>query len=134
MPMTTRDRPLSPHLQVYRMWPNMLLSILHRITGAGLSVGLAVLCLWLLALAAGPALYARTQALFGSPAGLVLLLGFLVAFWYHYCAGVRHLIWDTGRGLERPAGRRLRVALLVAVVALVSASLALAWHLLAGAR
>lgn len=130
----TRERPLSPHLQVYHLWPAMLLSILHRITGVGLLVGLLLLAAWLLALAAGAAAYARLAALLGSPPGLVLLGGLLVAFWYHTCAGLRHLLWDTGRALERPAQRRLRIALIAAVLTLVAASLALGWHLLAGPR
>ena len=132
--MTTRERPLSPHLQVYRMWPNMVLSFLHRITGVGLVVGLLALTAWLLAIAAGPGAYAAVAALLGSPLGLLVLLGLLVAFWYHLCAGIRHLIWDTGRALERAPARRLRVLLVIVVLVLVGLSLAAARHLLAGGR
>ena len=132
--MTTRERPLSPHLQVYRMWPIMVLSFLHRITGVGLVVGLLALTAWLLAIAAGPGAYAAVAALLGSPLGLLVLFGLLVAFWYHLCAGIRHLIWDTGRALERAPARRLRVLLVIVVLVLVGLSLAAARHLLAGGR
>jgi succinate dehydrogenase / fumarate reductase cytochrome b subunit len=126
--MTMPQRPLAPHLQVYRLWPIMVLSILHRITGVALVAGLVLLCAWLYALAAGPAAYAGVAALLGSPLGLLVLLGLVVAFWYHFCAGMRHLLWDTGRALERQAARRLRVLLVVVVLILAGLSYAVLWH------
>ncbi len=120
--MTTRQRPLSPHLQVYRPVYTMVLSILHRVTGLALSVGLLLLAAWLLALATGPRAYAATLGVLGSPPGFVVLAGFAAAFCYHLCSGVRHLISDTGRGLERAAARRSAAALVVATLLLALAA------------
>ena len=120
--MATRPRPLSPHLTVYRPMHTMVLSVLHRATGLVLSLALALLAVWLFALAAGPAAYARLAARLGSPPGLLLLAGLVAAFWYHFCAGVRHLIFDTGRCLEKTAARRSSVVVLVTALALTAAS------------
>lgn len=116
-----RQRPLSPHLQIYRFRYTMATSIFHRATGLALSVGLVVLVAWLLAAAAGAETYARTIAVLG--AGLVqfALAGWLIAFCYHLCNGLRHLNWDLGRGLEKPEARRS--ALVVVVATLVLAGL-----------
>jgi succinate dehydrogenase / fumarate reductase cytochrome b subunit len=122
--MATRPRPLSPHLQVYRPQYTMVLSILHRATGVVLAVGLLLLAYWLLALASGPAEYAHATRLLASPLGLLVLAGLTLAFWYHFCTGIRHLVWDTGRGLEKAAARRSALIVVVAVLALTAASLA----------
>lgn len=98
--MTTNDRPLSPHLQVYRPQWTMALSILHRITGVALAVGTVVLVYWLLAAAAGPEAYADARALIGSWVGRILLLGWSYALFYHLLNGIRHLAWDAGLGFE----------------------------------
>ena len=98
--MTTRNRPLSPHLQVYRWQITMVMSILHRATGIALTLGSLVLVYWLASLAAGPAAYADAQALLGSGLARLLLVGVSFAFFYHLCNGIRHLVWDTGRGFE----------------------------------
>lgn len=98
--MAAGNRPLSPHLQVYRPQITSVLSILHRITGAFLSLGIIALTYWLTALAAGPAAYATAAEWFGSWFGKLVLFGWLVAFCYHLLNGVRHLVWDTGRGFE----------------------------------
>ena len=91
-------RPLSPHLQVYR-WPvSMALSIVHRATGIGLSVGALVMTGWLLAAATSDAAFATIQALLGSPLGILLIFGWTAALILHLCLGIRHLVWDTGRG------------------------------------
>ena len=119
-----RPRPLSPHLQVYRLQHTMVLSILHRATGVVLSLGLLLLAYWLLALASGPLAYAGAARLLASPLGLLLRAGFTLAFWYHFCTGIRHLVWDTGRGLEKAAARRSAVVVLIAVLLLTAASLA----------
>ncbi len=120
--MATRERPLSPHLQVYRPMYTMVLSITHRITGLALSVGLLLFAWWLAALATGPEAYARATAAIASPLGLVVLACFAFAFWYHLFAGVRHLVWDTGRMLEKPDARRSAVVVLAltAVMTLLS--------------
>jgi len=122
--MAMRPRPLSPHLQVYRPQYTMVLSILHRATGVVLSVGLLLLAYWLLALASGPLEYARATRLVSSPLGLLVLAGFTLAFWYHFCAGIRHLVWDSGRGFEKAAARRSALIVVVAALALTAASVA----------
>ncbi len=98
--MTTNDRPLSPHLQVYRPQWTMAFSILHRITGVALAVGTVLLVYWLLAAAAGPEAYADARALIGSWVGRILLLGWSYALFYHLLNGIRHLAWDAGLGFE----------------------------------
>jgi succinate dehydrogenase / fumarate reductase, cytochrome b subunit len=101
--MMSDPRPLSPHLQIYRWQLTSVMSILHRASGIALSVGAILLVSWLGAAADGPEPYAKMQWFFGSPGGLVLLFGWSVALFYHLCNGVRHLVWDTGRGLELPS-------------------------------
>src|SRR5260370_24200255 len=93
-------RPLSPHLQIYRWQLTMAMSILHRFTGIALSLGTVLLVWWLVAAADGPEAYAGVQWFLGSWIGLVLLFGWTVALFYHLCNGIRHLWWDTGRGLD----------------------------------
>jgi succinate dehydrogenase / fumarate reductase cytochrome b subunit len=115
--MTTRNRPLSPHLQIYRLPLLALMSITHRITGVGLVVGLVALAAWLGAAASGPAAFAAAQSLFGSPIGLLLLFGWSVALFFHLGHGVRHLLWDSGWGFELPqAYASAKVSLGVTVV------------------
>ncbi len=98
--MNKVDRPLSPHLSIYR-WPiSMTLSILHRVTGVALSAGLIVLTIWLLALSIGAPAYGQVAALLGSIVGRLLLVGFSFAFFFHLCNGIRHLFWDMGKGFE----------------------------------
>ena len=96
-------RPLSPHLQVYRMRLTMTMSILHRITGAALTVGTLLLTWWLAAAASGDAAYATVSAFLRSWLGILVLLGWSGSLWYHFCNGIRHMIWDTGRALDMPS-------------------------------
>jgi len=99
--MSKSDRPLSPHLSIYR-WPiTMTLSILHRATGVAMSLGLVVLACWLWTISSGSADYARFNELTSTLAGQLLLIGWSFAFFYHFANGVRHLVWDTGRGFEK---------------------------------
>ncbi len=98
--MTQAERPLSPHLQVYRWRLTSVLSILHRATGVALSLGTILLVSWLGAASDGPEHYAGMQRFLGSWIGLVLLFGWSAALFYHLCNGIRHLVWDTGRGLK----------------------------------
>jgi succinate dehydrogenase / fumarate reductase, cytochrome b subunit len=121
--MATRPRPLSPHLQIYRPMYTMVLSVLHRATGLGLAAGLLLLAWWLLALASGPVAYARFGALLGSPPGLLLLAGLVLAFWYHFCNGLRHLNWDMGRGFEKASARRSGALVVIASLGLAAATL-----------
>lgn len=94
------NRPLSPHLTIYRLPMLALLSITHRITGVALTAGTLILVYWLLALAAGPDAYADASAVFGSVLGQIVLFGFSWALYYHLCNGIRHLVWDIGKGLD----------------------------------
>jgi succinate dehydrogenase / fumarate reductase cytochrome b subunit len=93
-------RPLSPHLQVYRPLINMVMSIMHRITGAALYVGTLLLAWWLVAAAAGPEAFAFVNAFLASPLGLLILVGYTWAFMLHLLGGIRHFVWDTGRGFD----------------------------------
>ena len=96
------SRPLSPHLQVYR-WPlSMMLSITHRATGVGLSVGALMLAWWLIAASVSDAAFATVQWLLGTWFGVLLLLGWSAALLFHLCAGLRHLAWDAGHGFDPP--------------------------------
>jgi succinate dehydrogenase / fumarate reductase, cytochrome b subunit len=128
----TRRQPLSPHLSIYRPMHTMILSILHRGTGLALSVGALLFVWWLLALAAGPGPYGRLLALMRSPFGVLVRVGLLVAFWYHFAAGIRHLVFDTGRALEKHEARRAGQMVVVAAVLLSLASLATLWWAGAG--
>jgi succinate dehydrogenase / fumarate reductase cytochrome b subunit len=94
------ERPLSPHLQIYR-WPlPMVMSILHRITGAALYFGTLLVAWWLMAAAAGPNAYATVAAFMSSFLGRLILFGYTWALLHHMLGGIRHLIWDTGHGFS----------------------------------
>ncbi|MEO5577746.1 MAG: succinate dehydrogenase, cytochrome b556 subunit [Sphingomicrobium sp.] len=95
------DRPLSPHLTIWKWGPGMLVSILHRVTGGALAVaGLALLTWWLWALATGADDYEKFVKLAITPVGLMVLVGLTWAFWQHLLSGIRHLVMDTGAGYE----------------------------------
>ena len=98
--MSTQDRPLSPHLQVYRWQWTMAYSILHRATGVGLGAGTLYLAWWLLALAGGAESFATVSDFSGSFLGRLLLFGWTWALFYHLGNGIRHLFWDAGKGFE----------------------------------
>jgi len=93
-------RPLSPHLSVYRPQISSVLSILHRITGVGLGVGALWLTSWLYCAAKGGAVFDGMRAFNTSIIGMLLLIGFAFALYYHLCNGIRHLCWDAGWGFE----------------------------------
>ncbi len=98
--MTAENRPLSPHLQIYRPQLTSVLSILHRLTGIALAAGTLLLVWWLVAVAAGPATFETVQGFIGSWFGRALLLGWSYALFYHLANGIRHLAWDAGWGFE----------------------------------
>src|SRR5271157_4904065 len=98
--MRSADRPLSPHLQIYRPQLTSVLSILHRVAGVALSAGTILLVWWLVAAASGPDAYDRVEAFLGSGLGLLLLFGWTASLFYHLCNGIRHLVWDTGHALD----------------------------------
>ena len=94
------NRPLSPHLSIYRPMLTMLMSIAHRITGFGNAVGFLLLSWWLVAIAAGPEKYAVVSSFFGSIVGRTVLFLFSWGLIHHMLGGIRHLIWDMGYGFE----------------------------------
>ena len=98
--MKSADRPISPHLQVYRWQLTSVLSILHRAAGIVLSAGAILLVWWLVAAASGPDAYDGVANFLGSWIGLLLLFGWTAALFYHLCNGIRHLVWDTGQALD----------------------------------
>lgn len=113
------ERPLSPHVTVYRWTYTMTLSILHRVSGLALCAALLGLVVWLMALAAGPPAYASAMRLLGSwPAKCLTALA-LLALCFHFANGLRHLAWDAGWGFERVHAQRS--AVLVVVAALLAA-------------
>ncbi len=125
-------RPLSPHLSVYKFRYTLTTSILNRFTAVGLSVGLLLLVYWLMAVAGGAHAHARAARLLSLPVMKLAYAALIIAFCYHLSAGVRHLVWDTGRGLERAQAQRsawLVVGVSIALMLLVGYC---AW--LAGAR
>ncbi|MDH3239560.1 MAG: succinate dehydrogenase, cytochrome b556 subunit [Alphaproteobacteria bacterium] len=121
--MAQDDRPLSPHLQVYRPQFTSILSILHRITGVALGLGALALVAWLAALAAGPEAFAVARGVARSWLGCLVLVGFTWALFYHLCNGIRHLFWDAGMGFELETARLSGYGVVAASVVLT----ALAW-------
>jgi succinate dehydrogenase / fumarate reductase cytochrome b subunit len=93
-------RPLSPHLSIYSPLINMVMSILHRITGASLYFGSLLLAAWLISAAIGERAFALVNGFFGHPIGILVLFGYSWALLHHMLGGLRHLLWDTGRGFE----------------------------------
>jgi len=123
------DRPLSPHLSIWRWGPGMLVSILHRVSGSGLAVlGLGLLTWWLWALAAGPEAYDRFAVHASRWYGLVVLVGLTWAFWQHLLSGVRHLVMDIGAGFELRINKFFSVMTIVGSLFLT----ALTWFLILG--
>lgn len=107
-------RPLSPHLQIYKPQITSTLSILHRITGVALGAGAILLSLWLAAAATSSGAFSLAQALVDSILGMIVLFGFTLALFYHFCNGIRHLLWDAGYGFDLPSVHRSGIATLAA--------------------
>lgn len=126
-PTMARSRPLSPHLQVYRLPLTALMSISHRATGVLLVVGSLVLVYWLAAVAGGADTFASARALLGSVPGRVLLLAVTFSLFYHLGNGIRHLFWDAGLGFELRTAHRSGVAVIVAAIALTAVAWALGY-------
>lgn len=125
--MPARVRPTSPHIQVYRWQIGNTLSILHRLTGAALAVGLLALSYWLMALAAGPGPYLAAMRFFHGPFGLAVVSGWSFAFFYHLLNGVRHLFWDAGRGFEPKQRQASGWAAVIGALALTLCAAAWVW-------
>jgi succinate dehydrogenase cytochrome b subunit len=116
--MTSRERPLAPHLQVYRWQLTSVLSILHRATGVALGAGMIVLLWWLFAAASGAEAYRFFEGFARSPLGLLVLFLWTASFFYHLCNGIRHLAWDCGWGFELKSTYRSGWAVVAAAAAL----------------
>lgn len=114
-------RPLSPHLGVYRWQISNTLSILHRLTGVGLSFGAVALVGWLLALASGQAAHAQFRWAFSTVPGQLFLIGWTFCFFYHLCNGLRHLAWDAGYGFDKAVARKTGIAVVAAASLLTTA-------------
>ena len=113
-----RARPLSPHLQIYRPMLTMMMSIVHRITGAALYFGTLLLAWWLIAAAVGPNAYANVEWFMSSLIGRLILFGYTWALMHHMLGGIRHLIWDTIHGLEPAEREPLTLATLIGSIVL----------------
>jgi succinate dehydrogenase / fumarate reductase cytochrome b subunit len=114
--------PLSPHLQVYRFPLTVILSITHRVTGAFLALGTLLLLYLLMAAAAGPQSYQSAHALVSSWFGLALLLLWTFALYFHFCNGIRHLIWDVGYGFEKQLVDKTALVVLITAIVLTAAT------------
>lgn len=101
IPANTGKRPLSPHLTIYRPIITMVISIIHRITGVGLYIGMMVFALWLLLASSSAENFKMLNGMLASPLGRLLLLGFTWALLQHALGGIRHLFWDMGTGFEK---------------------------------
>jgi succinate dehydrogenase / fumarate reductase, cytochrome b subunit len=123
--MANVQRPISPHLQIYKPQINSVLSILHRLTGGALGVGSLLLAWWLVATASGPHAFAIVQGFIASILGRLILLGFSWALFFHLCNGIRHLFWDAGYGFDLPTVDKTGWAAVIASVVLTI----LAWIL-----
>lgn len=98
--MTVPQGPISPHLQIYKPQITSVLSITHRATGVVLSIGALMLSFWLMSIATGPETYSKVSGYINLPVGQAFLLLFTFSFYFHFCNGIRHLVWDMGLGLD----------------------------------
>jgi succinate dehydrogenase / fumarate reductase, cytochrome b subunit len=114
----TKNRPLSPHLQIYRFVPTMAMSIVHRITGGALYFGTVLVAAWLIAAASGEEYFNYVNWFFGSIVGQVILFGYTWAMLHHLLGGLRHIMWDLGYGFDKEFSTLLAKANLVASITL----------------
>ncbi len=130
--MPSPNRPLSPHLQHYRLPLLAWLSMTHRRTGIALSAGTLLVMYWLLALAAGPEAYERAQGVMTSVFGQLVLFGFTWALYYHLCNGIRHLVWDVGYNLDIEGAESSGKLVIIASILLTIFSWIFAYALIGG--
>ena len=112
-----RERPLSPHLQVWRWHITMFTSIAHRATGVALYVGALIAAGWAISLAQGPEAYTAFKGLMGSPLGKLVMFGLTISYFYHLANGIRHLVWDVGRGFNIKSANASAVLVIAFAVA-----------------
>ena len=121
-PTTTRHpRPISPHLSIYRPLINMVMSIVHRLTGVALYFGTLLLAWWLIAAATGQDYFNFVNGLLGTLPGKLMLLGYTWALMHHMLGGIRHFIWDTGRGFNLPTVNFMSWATIIGSLGLTAA-------------
>ncbi len=120
--MASTNRPLSPHLQVYKPQLTSVLSITHRATGVFLSVGALFLSCWLLAVASGPEEFNKLNECINTWYGKVILIAFVFSLFYHLCNGVRHLFWDAGYGLNIETTYKTGYAVVIVSIILTAAA------------
>jgi len=118
--MSNTNRPLSPHLQVYKPQLTSILSITHRMTGLFLSLGMVVFTFWLYRLATSPAAADGMIQFFQSTLGTILMFAWIFAFAYHLCNGIRHLFWDAGKGFSIPAVYRSGYLVVIAALGITA--------------
>lgn len=120
------NRPLSPHMTIYRPQVTSVFSILHRITGVAMTLGATLIVWWFLAAATSPEYFATVDGLLTSWLGALILIGSVWALWFHFCNGIRHLIWDLGKGMEiddvaQTAWLTLAVSVILTIITIVIA-------------
>ena len=128
------ERPLSPHLFIYRPMLTMVMSIVHRITGAALYFGTLLVAWWLLAAASGPKPYAGIGSFMNSFFGRLILFGYTWALMHHMLGGIRHLIWDTGRGFAPHEREALSLATVIGSIGLTLLIWIVGYFVVGGAR
>ena len=122
-----RERPLSPHLTIWRWQVTMLASIMHRATGMALSAGAIVLAWWLVSISNGPEGYESFMAYAAMPLGVVVLFGFTWSFAFHFFQGVRHLAWDLGYGFDKHTASQTGFLVFALSFIIAIAAFALVW-------
>lgn len=119
-----KERPLSPHLQVYRLPLTAKTSILHRMTGVVLSIGTLMVTCWLIAAASGEDAYNAVHGFMQSPLGTFMMFGWSAALFYHLCNGVRHLIWDMGFAFKKETALKASWLVILGAIILTAS----AWY------
>jgi succinate dehydrogenase / fumarate reductase cytochrome b subunit len=125
--ITPGNRPISPHLTIYRRSLTMMMSITHRITGCGMALGGLLVVWWFLAAARGPERFDRVNWLLSSWLGGLVMIGLLACLWYHFFNGIRHLMWDTGAGFEVSGLRNTGMVVLGATAVMTVITLIIGW-------
>lgn len=118
---TPQPRPLSPHLQIYRWYFTMFLSILHRVTGVGLAFGAPLMVWWLIALVQGDEAFAEFHDFTHSLIGQLMLAGWLYALVFHSLNGIRHIVWDTGRNISKKGAKASGMAVFFGAILITAA-------------